>query len=163
LLPSLTLSLSGFPLSFPFFFKRPALALLLRSVPLLSLFVVFLSPAFSCTIGLASERVRECPPLFLENCLRRGVSLVCGELVKARGLAIILRQAAAALRVEGPENALRVCASLVGGEFVKASGLAIVLRQPVTTSLVGDPEIVLRPRTSPIGEELVEVAGPSIV
>ena len=94
------------------------MALLLRSVPLLSLFLVLLSPAFSCTIGLASERVRECPTLFLENCLRRGVSLVCGELVKARGLAIILRQAAAAVRVEEPEIVLRRGNSLLGGELV---------------------------------------------
>ena len=43
-----------------------------------------------------------------------------------RGLAIVLRQAATALRVEEPEIGLRGSASLVGGELVKARGLAIV-------------------------------------
>jgi len=58
--------------------------------------------------------------------LRPGGSLVGGELEEARGLAIVLRQAATAMRVEDPEIVLRPGGSLVGAELVKARGLAIV-------------------------------------
>ena len=41
-----------------------------------------------------------------------------GELVEARGLAIVLRKAATALFPKGPEIELSVSVALVGGEFV---------------------------------------------
>ena len=43
-----------------------------------------------------------------------------GELVEARGLAIVLRKAATALFPKGPEIELSVSVALVGGEFVEA-------------------------------------------
>src|ERR1700680_4363090 len=42
-----------------------------------------------------------------------------GELVEARGLAIVLRKAATALFPKDPEIALSVSVALVGGEFVE--------------------------------------------
>jgi hypothetical protein len=64
--------------------------------------------------------------------LRVCVSLVCGELVEARGLAVVLRQAATALLVEDPETGLREGISLICGELVETRGLAVVLRTPMT-------------------------------
>jgi hypothetical protein len=52
--------------------------------------------------------------------------LVDGELEEARGLAIVLRQAASALRVVDPKTELCGRISLIGGELVKPRGLAIV-------------------------------------
>src|ERR1700680_4305310 len=43
-----------------------------------------------------------------------------GELVEARGLAIVLRKAATALFPKDPEIELSVSVALVGGEFVEA-------------------------------------------
>ena len=45
-----------------------------------------------------------------------------GELVEARGLAIVLRKAATALFPKDPEIELSVSVALVGGEFVEAHG-----------------------------------------
>jgi len=66
------------------------------------------------------------------ECGREAVSLVCGELIEARGLAVVLRQAATAAFVEEPEIGLPACVSLVCGELVEARGLAVVLRQAAT-------------------------------
>jgi hypothetical protein len=70
--------------------------------------------------------------------LRRGVSLVCGELIEACGLAVVLGQIATAVRVENPK-VLRGRVSLVGGdlelvsgELEEAASLAVVLRQTAT-------------------------------
>jgi len=60
--------------------------------------------------------------------LRKCVSLVGGELVEARGLAVVLRQAATALFVEDREIGLRNCESLVCGKLEEARGLPVVLR-----------------------------------
>ena len=49
--------------------------------------------------------------------LRGRTSLIGGELIEARGLAMVLRQATT-ISVEGPEIALRLGISLVGGELV---------------------------------------------
>jgi putative ABC transport system substrate-binding protein len=54
----------------------------------------------------------------------------------ASGLALILRQAAAAERVEDPDLGLRVGVSLVCGELVEASGFALILPQAATTILI---------------------------
>ena len=43
------------------------------------------------------------------------MSLVCHELVEARGLVVVLGQAGAAMFIEEPEIELRVRVSLVGG------------------------------------------------
>ena len=59
---------------------------------------------------------------------RPGVSLVGGELAEARGLALVLRQAATTLLVEKTEIALPARVSLACGELVEACGFAIVLR-----------------------------------
>ena len=69
----------------------------------------------------------------------RQVRKIGGELEEARGLAIVLRQAATAKLVEEPEIVLRGRISLVGGELEEARGLAIVLGQATTAVLVGDP------------------------
>jgi hypothetical protein len=52
--------------------------------------------------------------------LRRRVSLVSGKFVQARGLAIILGQAAMAVFVKEAEINLRRRVSLVSGKFVEA-------------------------------------------
>ena len=73
----------------------------------------------------------------------RGVSLVSGELEEARGLALVLRETAAALLVEVPEIALSGGVALVGGELVEARGLAIVCWQTAAALFVIDPELEL--------------------
>jgi hypothetical protein len=78
--------------------------------------------------------------------LGRNVSQVRGVYVTARCLALVLRKATTAFRIEEPEIVLRRSVSLVGGEPVQASGLAIVLPQAAATSLIEDPEVVLRLR-----------------
>jgi hypothetical protein len=63
-----------------------------------------------------------------------GISLVCGELVEARGLAVVLGQATPTVPIEVGEIVLRVGISLVCGELVEARGLAVVLRQTAPTA-----------------------------
>jgi hypothetical protein len=52
--------------------------------------------------------------------VRRVVSLVCGGLVEAGSLVVVLRQTAAALLVVEPETVLPACVSLICGELVEA-------------------------------------------
>jgi hypothetical protein len=94
---------------------------------------------------------------------RGGVALLRGEPKKARGLVIVLRQAAATYREEDPEVVLRRRQSLVCGELEKARRLAIVSRQPATALRMENPEAALRRGVSPLGGEFVCMKGRAFV
>jgi hypothetical protein len=66
--------------------------------------------------------------------LRAGVSR--GELEEAVSLALILRQATAAVSIEDSEICLCLSVSLIRGELKQARGLGVVLRQASGTHLV---------------------------
>ncbi len=70
--------------------------------------------------------------------------MIGGELEQQRGLVVILRQPASALRVFRSEAALRGGEPLLGGELEQTNGLALVLRQPATALLEQKPKTVLR-------------------
>jgi hypothetical protein len=95
--------------------------------------------------------------------LRVGVSLVRGEPKEAVGLALVLRQATAAVSVEGSEIHLRLRVSLIRGELKQARGLALVLRQTSATPLVQDSEIDLPVRVPLFRGEPKEAGGFAIV
>jgi hypothetical protein len=60
--------------------------------------------------------------------LRRRVSLICGKLVEARSLSLVLRQAATTVLVKETKLILCPRVSLFCGEPI-TGGLALVLRQ----------------------------------
>jgi hypothetical protein len=73
------------------------------------------------------------------------MSLVCGELVEARRLPVVLGQTATAGRIQEPEAVLPACVSLVGGELeVRTRGLVILRRQIGAAKLKCDPRIIRR-------------------
>src|SRR5437660_1318871 len=91
------------------------------------------------------------------------VSLVGGELVEARGLGLVLPQAATAVLVEVAEIGLPASVSLVGGELIETCGLVLVLRQTSKAAAVIDSEIDLRCRVSLVCGELVEACGLALI
>ena len=72
------------------------------------------------------------------------IALISSPPIKAKGLVVVLRQAAATPRVEEAEGCLRVGIALVGGELVEACGLAIILGETAATLLVKPSEVELR-------------------
>ena len=74
--------------------------------------------------------------LVIKGVARPNISLVGGEFIEARGLALVLWQAAPPILVKNPEIGLAACVSLVGGELVEARGLAVVLWQAAAPILV---------------------------
>jgi hypothetical protein len=70
--------------------------------------------------------------------------VICGELVEAGGLAVVLWQAATTLLVGDPEIGLCGCISLVCGELVKADGLTVVLRGKQVIDKLDEPRIAGR-------------------
>jgi hypothetical protein len=81
---------------------------------------------------------------------------------EARGLALVLRQAAATYLVQDSKIDLPVRVSLIRGELKEAGGFALVLRQ-AAPGQVADSEIVLPVRVSLIRGELKEAGGFALV